>query len=68
MSFDPGTGKGSMAPVTVAAGEEYELPECTFAHDNSERVFYRWSVNDELKKAGESITVTQDTTVTLITI
>ena len=35
VSFDPGTGKGSMAPVTVAAGEEYELPECTFAHDNS---------------------------------
>ena len=64
VSFDPGTGKGSMAPVTVAAGEEYELPECTFAHDNSERVFYRWSVNDELIKAGESITVTEDTTVT----
>ena len=64
VSFNPGTGKGSMAPVTVAAGEEYELPECTFAHDNSERVFYRWSVNDELIKAGESITVTEDTTVT----
>ena len=64
VSFDPGTGKGSMAPVTVAAGEEYELPECTFAHDNSKRVFHRWLVNDELKEAGESITVTQDTTVT----
>lgn len=64
VSFAPGTGKGSMAPVTVNAGEEYELPACTFAHDNSERVFYRWSVNDELFKAGESITVTEDTTVT----
>ena len=37
---------------------------CTFAHDNSKRVFHRWLVNDELKEAGESITVTQDTTVT----
>ena len=64
VSFDPGTGKGSMEPVTVAAGEKYELPRCTFAHDNSKRVFHRWLVNDELKEAGESITVTQDTTVT----
>ena len=53
-----------MEPVTVAAGEKYELPRCTFAHDNSKRVFHRWLVNDELKEAGESITVTQDTTVT----
>ena len=64
VSFDPGTGKGSMEPVTVAAGEEYELPRCTFAHDNSERVFFRWSVNDDLLLPGDSITVTEDTTVT----
>ena len=64
VSFDPGTGKGNMEPVTVAAGEEYELPRCTFAHDNSKRVFFKWSVNDELLLPGDSITVTEDTTVT----
>ena len=64
VSFDPGTGKGSMELVTVAAGEEYELPRCTFAHDNSKRVFFKWSVNDELLLPGDSITVTEDTTVT----
>ena len=64
VSFDPGTGKGSMAPVTVAAGEEYELPECAFAHDNSERTFYKWSVGDKLMNPGDVITVNSDTTVT----
>ena len=64
VSFNPGTGKGSVAPVTVAAGEEYELPECTFAHDNSERTFYKWSVGDKLMNPGDVITVNSDTTVT----
>ncbi len=29
VSFDPGTGQGSMDSATVKAGEEYELPSCT---------------------------------------
>ena len=64
VSFDPGTGTGSMAPVTVDAGAEYELPSCAFTHTNTQRTFYRWSVDGELKDPGETITVSKDTVVT----
>ena len=64
VSFNPGTGTGTMEPAEVNAGEEYELPKCAFEHTDSERVFYRWSVNGELKKPGDVITVDESITVT----
>ncbi|MBE5997735.1 MAG: hypothetical protein E7240_10475, partial [Lachnospiraceae bacterium] len=64
VSFDPGTGTGSMDPVTVDAGAEYELPVCSFEHANTQRSFYKWSVDGELMVPGDTITVNEDTTVT----
>ncbi len=66
VSFNPGTGTGAMSQATVDAGGSYELPNCTFTHSNSERVFYKWSVEDELKDPGDTITVNADTTVTAL--
>jgi len=63
VSFDPGTGTGSMDDVTVSVGEEYELPSCTFTHANAQRDFYKWSVDGELLDPGDVITVSGDTTV-----
>ena len=64
VSFAPGTGAGEMAPVPAAPGESVKLPECGFIHPNPDRVFYKWSVNGELKEPGETITVNGDVTVT----
>ena len=63
VSFDPGTGQGSMDSATVKAGEEYELPSCGFTHANPARTFYKWSVDGELKSPGDTITVSKDTEV-----
>ncbi|MBO6157719.1 MAG: InlB B-repeat-containing protein [Firmicutes bacterium] len=64
VSFDPGTGTGSMAPVTVNVGEDYTLPECSFTHTNPERTFHQWYVGGELKDPGDTVTVNSDLTVT----
>ena len=68
VSFDPGTGTGSMASVTVNEGEDYTLPDCTFTHSNSERTFYKWVVpmsdGSYFKDPGDTITVSADTTIT----
>lgn len=66
VSFDPGTGTGEMAPVTVNTGETYELPACTFTHANAERAFYRWDVDGELYEPGVKIAVNKDTVVTAV--
>ena len=64
VSFAPGTGTGSMASVTVNAGDSYTLPACGFTHANPERAFYKWVVGSEFKDPGDAITVSADTTVT----
>lgn len=63
VSFNPGDGKGSMDPAEVVKGSTYNLPNCTFeAPENKE--FKSWSVNNEEKAVGETITVNEDTEVT----
>ncbi|MBP3870456.1 MAG: InlB B-repeat-containing protein [Faecalicoccus sp.] len=66
VSFAPGTGTGSMAPVSVEAGAQYELPRCAFTHTNPERNFYMWMVDGMLMFPGDYITVNTDTTVTAV--
>lgn len=63
VSFNPGDGKGSMDPAEVVKGSTYNLPNCTFeAPANKE--FKAWSVDNEEKAVGETITVNEDTEVT----
>ena len=66
VTFDPGTGTGTMEPATVNAGETYELPACTFTHANAARAFYMWDVGGELYEPGVKITVNEDTVVTAV--
>ena len=63
VTFDPGTGTGSMDAVKVDKGSGYTLPACSFTHTNTERVFYKWSVDGELMNPGDTITVDKDAEV-----
>ena len=58
VSFDPGEGSGSMAPVTVAGGELFTLPECTFTAPAG-KVFRGWEAGGVLYPQGASVTVTE---------
>ena len=53
-----------MAPVSGIAGE-YTLPECTFTAPAGKQ-FKAWSVGGREKAAGDTITVTADTTLTAV--
>ena len=61
VSFDANGGTGSMADVTGVSGQ-YALPDNGFTAPSGKQ-FKCWSVNDQEKNAGDSITVTADVTV-----
>ena len=62
ISFDPGDGSGSMADVTINAGETYVLPECGFTAPAGKEFKY-WKVGGAGKAVGDSIIVNADTKV-----
>ena len=64
ITFDANGGSGTMAPVSGIAGE-YTLPECTFTAPAGKQ-FKAWSVGGREKAAGDTITVTADTTLTAV--
>ena len=67
VSFNKGTGTGSMDPVDVEDGAEYTLPAtCSFTKEG--RLFYGWKIGDNYYAASEAntITVTADTEVTAV--
>ena len=63
VSFDPGTGTGTMAPVELANNSFYTLPEYGFTLPALSQ-FSSWSVGGSSKAPGIGITITGDTTVT----
>ncbi len=71
VSFNPGSGTGTMAEKTVASGAKYTLPESTFVAPSASEIFYIWSVSigggaqTELEP-GELITITNNTLVTAV--
>lgn len=58
-------GTGTMAPINVAEGNTYVLPTCTFTAPEGKQ-FDGWMVDGVKHNAGETITVTADTTVTAV--
>jgi len=61
VKFEAGGGSGSMADVADVKGE-YVLPACTFTAPEGKE-FAGWQVGDEVKAAGEKITVSADVTL-----
>ena len=60
ISFDPNGGTGTMQPLKVKAGEEFELPECTFTPPEGKE-FAGWlAVNGKVYPAGHSVYSTFD--------
>ena len=63
VSFDANGGSGSMDAVTLAAGDSYTLPACTFAAPEGKR-FKGWATRaDGDVISGSSIEVSSDTTL-----
>ncbi len=61
VSFDPGAGTGTMAPVVVPAGD-YVLPASGFTAPEGKQ-FMAWNVNGVVKLAGATVSITADTTL-----
>ena len=60
ISFDPNGGTGTMQPMKVKSGEEFELPECTFTPPEGKE-FAGWlAVNGEVYPAGDDVVSSTD--------
>ena len=60
ISFDPNGGTGTMQPMKVKSGEEFELPKCTFTPPEGKE-FSGWlAVNGKVHPAGEVVTSSID--------
>ena len=57
--FDANGGEGEMADVTVAKGEEYDLPVCTFTAPKGMK-FAGWTYGDDVLPEGATIVVDGD--------
>ena len=64
VTFNANGGTGSMADATGVSGD-YVLPVCGFTAPNGKQ-FKAWSVGGVEKAAGDTITVTANTTVTAV--
>ena len=62
ITFEANGGSGSMPSVSKNKGETYQLPSNGFTPPSGKK-FKAWSVNNEEKNPGDSITVNANTTV-----
>jgi len=63
ISFDPNGGTGTMQPMKVKSGEEFELPECTFTPPEGKE-FAGWlAENGKVYPAGNVATFSIDQTL-----
>lgn len=65
LTFDPGEGSGSMPEASVAEGEAYSLPDCTFTAPEGKR-FQAWQVEGQSYAPGQELAVTKNLTVTAL--
>ncbi len=65
VSFDKNGGSGTMNSIGYASGREYTLPECTFTAPTG-KTFDKWEINGKNYAAGESVTISDDTTIKAI--
>ena len=67
ITFNAGSGSGTMDPVTDVAGD-YQLPQCTFTPPYSTQEFKCWKISTDSKEwyPGDTIPVHQNITVTAV--
>lgn len=65
VTFDSNEGTGDMAGKLVKAGEDFELPDCTFTAPEGKE-FKAWSVDGQEKEVGAKITINRNTEVKAI--
>ena len=62
VSFDPNGGSGSMNSIKAAKGGTVTLPACTFTAPAG-KVFKNWRIGRTFYQAGDTVTVSSNTTV-----
>lgn len=65
VSFDNNGGSGSMNSFGYASGRKYDLPSCDFTAPEG-KTFDKWEINGKEYAAGESVTISNDTTIKAI--
>lgn len=65
VTFNPNEGLGDMDEKLVKAGENFELPDCTFTAPEGQE-FKAWSVDGQEYQAKEKIKINKETTVKAI--
>lgn len=65
VTFNPNEGSGDMDGKLVKAGEDFELPDCTFTAPNGQE-FKAWSVEGQEYQAKEKIKINKETEVKAI--
>ena len=65
VTFNPNEGSGDMAGKLVKAGEDFELPDCTFTAPKGQE-FKAWSVDGQEYQAKAKIKINKETEVTAI--
>ena len=65
VTFNPNEGSGDMDGKLVKAGEDFELPDCTFTAPEGKE-FKAWSVDGQEKEVGAKITINRNTEVKVI--
>lgn len=65
VSYDAGSGSGTMGSIRVDDGESVTLPACTFTAPEGFK-FKEWSVDGTEKAVGDTIVITKNTTVTAV--
>ena len=63
VTLNAGTGTGS--PITVKYIGLYKLPKCTFTAP-SEEEFSKWQIGSDQYDVGDTVTITEETTITAI--
>ena len=64
VTFDAGGGAGSMSSVDLVGDATYSLPECGFTWAG--HVFDKWQIGDDFYQPGDTVVITEDTTVLAI--
>lgn len=65
VTFNPNEGSGDMDGKLVKAGEDFELPDCTFTAPEGKE-FKAWEVDGQEKSIGDKIVIDKETIVTAI--
>ena len=65
VTFAPAGGTGIMDSISVAEGGEYALPQCTYTEPDG-MMFDHWEVGGNVKYVGDTVTVTEDLTITAV--